>query len=360
MSSERTLRVAIVAPPWFEIPPDAYGGIEDMVGNLANGLTERGHEVTLVAAGEDRTLADFAPTFPSPPEGLGGPDTMAIELVHAQLTTERLRDLEVDVIHDHSAIGPLFAPYRQAPTVMTVHGPVEGWMRRVYRTLRSVSLVSISQAQRAAAGELPWTATVYNGIDVGSFPLVENKDDYLVFLGRMNPAKGACEAVEFARRVGRQLVLAAKCDEEAEVRFFDEEVRPRLGRGADFIGDVDADQKRELLGRAAALVFPIQWEEPFGLVMVEAMACGTPVLATRRGSVPEVVDDGITGFIRDDVDGLVEAFAGIEGLDPSRIRAQAFDRFNASHMIEGYEEAYRAAVDTGHPTIEAEPVPTPG
>jgi glycosyltransferase involved in cell wall biosynthesis len=356
MSSERPLRVAIVAPPWFEIPPDAYGGIEDMVATLANGLMERGHDVTLVAAGEDRTAARFAPTFSSPPSGLGGPNTMAIELTHAQLTNELLRNLDVDVIHDHSAIGPLFAPYRHAPTVMTVHGPVEGWMHRVYRTLRSVSLVSISRAQQAWAPELPWAATVYNGIDVGSFPLVEDKDDYLVFLGRMNQDKGAREAVELARRVGRRLVLAAKCNEEAELKYFEEEVRPRLGRGADFIGDVNAAQKRELLGRAAALVFPIQWEEPFGLVMVEAMACGTPVLATRRGSVPEVVDDGVTGFIRDDVDGLVEAFEGIDALDPARIRDQAFRRFDAPRMIDGYEAVYRTVSGTGRLTLEAEPV----
>ena len=356
MAVDTPLRVAIVAPPWFEIPPDAYGGIEDMVASLANGLTERGHHVTLVAAGEDRTAAHFAGTFDRPPTGLGGPDTMAIELVHAQLTDERLRELDVDVIHDHSAIGPLFAPYRLAPTVMTVHGPVEGWMHRVYRTLRNIALVSISRAQQASAPELPWAATVYNGIDVASFPLVEDKDDYLVFLGRMSPDKGAREAVEFARRVGRRLVLAAKCNEEAELRYFEDEVRPRLGRGADFIGDVDATQKRELLGRAAALIFPIQWEEPFGLVMVEAMACGTPVLATNRGSVPEVVEDGVTGFIRNDVDGLVEAFAGVEDLAPERIRERAASRFDAARMIGGYEAVYRTCSETSRPTIEAEAV----
>ena len=145
MNGERPLRIAMVAPPWFEIPPEAYGGIEDMVATLTNGLTARGHDVTLVAAGENGTEANFAPTFASTPDGLGGPDTMAIEVLHAQLTDERLRELDVDVVHDHSAIGPLFAPYRQAPTVMTVHGPVQGWMRRLYRALRRVSLVSISR-----------------------------------------------------------------------------------------------------------------------------------------------------------------------------------------------------------------------
>jgi len=165
--------------------------------------------------------------------------------------------------------------------------------------------------------------------------------------------------VEFARRVGRRLVLAAKCNEEAELRYFEDEVRPRLGRGADFIGDVDATQKRELLGRAAALIFPIQWEEPFGLVMVEAMACGTPVLATNRGSVPEVVEDGVTGFVRNDVDGLVEAFAGVEELAPERIRERAASRFDAARMIGGYEAVYRTCSETSRPTIEPEVVVSP-
>ena len=347
VSDHGSLRIAVVAPPWFEIPPEGYGGIEDMVATLVEGLSERGHDVTLIAAGGDRTEATFAPTFRSTPDGLGGPNTMAIELVHAQRTDERLRAGEFDIVHDHSAVGPLFAPYRDCPTVMTVHGPVQGWMKQVYRSLRSVHLVAISNAQRASSPELPWITTVYNGIDVASFPLVEEKDDHLVFLGRMNPEKGVAEAVEVARRIGRKLLIAAKCDEEAEKQYFEELVRPNLGDHAVFLGDVDGPQKRELLGRAAALLFPIQWEEPFGLVMVEAMASGTPVLATRRGSAPEVVDDGVTGFVCDDLDEMVEAFPRVAGLVPARIRERAFERFDGSRMTGGYEGAYRAAIEAG-------------
>lgn len=326
-----------------------------MVATLVGGLSERGHDVTLVAAGEDRTNATFAPTFPSPPDGLGGPDTMAIELVHAQRTSERLRAGDYDVVHDHSAVGPLFAPHRDCPTVVTVHGPVQGWMKQVYRSLRSVYLVAISNAQRATSPELPWIATVYNGIDVASFPLVEEKEDYLVFLGRMNPEKGVAEAIEVARRIGRKLLIAAKCDEEAEERYFEEWVRPNLGDHAVFVGDVDGRQKRELLGRAAALLFPIRWEEPFGLVMIEAMASGTPVLATRRGSVPEVVDDGVTGFVCDDLDAMVDVFPGVASLTPARIRERAFDRFDGSRMTDGYEAAYRATIEASHRGKDIEP-----
>ena len=347
MLNDSQLRIAMVAPPWFEIPPEGYGGIEDMVATLVEGLDRRSHQVTLVAAGEDRTDARFVPTFRSPPDGLGGPDTMAIELIHAQRTNERLAEIEHDVVHDHSAVGPLFAPHRENPTVMTVHGPVTGWMKQVYRELRSVHLVAISDAQRASSPDLPWLGTVYNGIDVESFPLIEKKEDHLVFLGRMNPEKGVVEAVEVARRIGRKLLIAAKCNEEAEERYFDEHVRPRLGDDAVFIGDVDGAEKREFLGRASALLFPIQWEEPFGLVMIEAMACGTPVLATRRGSVPEVVERGVTGFVCDDLDGMVDAYARVAELAPLEIRQRAFERFDGSRMTDDYEAVYRAALKAG-------------
>lgn len=354
MSNDGPLRIAMVAPPWFEIPPKGYGGIEDMVATLIEGLSRRGHEVTLVAAGEDRTDAEFAPTFRSPPEGLGGPDTMAIEMVHAQRTNERLSEIEHDIVHDHSSVGPLFAPHREHPTVMTVHGPVTGWMKQVYRELRSVYLVALSHAQQAAGPALPWIGTVYNGIDFASFPLVEEKEDHVVFLGRMNPDKGVEEAVEVARRIGRKLLIAAKCDEEAEEKYFEEHVRPRLSDNAIFIGDVAGVEKRELLGRASALLFPIQWEEPFGLVMIEAMACGTPVLATRRGSVPEVVDEGVTGFVCDDVDGMVEAYGRVQELAPIGVRERAFERFDGSRMTDGYEVVYRAALKAGHTARPAE------
>jgi len=343
----------MVAPPWFEIPPEGYGGIEDMVATLVDGLTDRGHEVVLVAAGSDRTGADFKPTFGSNPDGLGGPDTMAIEVVHAQLANDRIQELDVDLVHDHSAIGPLFAPYRSAPTVMTVHGPVVGWMRRVYGVLRNVALVAISDAQRATATELPWIGTVHNGIPFDAHPLGTEKDDHLVFLGRMNPDKGVPEAIEFARRVDRRLLIAAKCSDPGEIAYFEEAVEPLLGDHARFIGDVAGAEKHELLGRGCALVFPIQWEEPFGLVMVEAMACGTPVLSLRRGSVPEVVEDGVTGFVCDDLDEMVSRFPLIAKLSPARIRERARERFDASRMIEGYEAVYRSVLDERR---SAEPV----
>jgi glycosyltransferase involved in cell wall biosynthesis len=217
-----------------------------------------------------------------------------------------------------------------------------------------VHLVAISDAQRASAPDLPWIGTVHNGIDVASFPLIERKGEHVVFLGRMNPEKGVAEAVEVARRIGRKLLIAAKCDEEAEEKYFEERIRPYLSDRAVFIGDVDGAEKREFLGRASALLFPIQWEEPFGLVMVEAMACGTPVLATRRGSVPEVVEQGVTGFVCDDLDEMVDAYAHVGELAPARIRERAFERFDGSRMTDGYEAVYRAALRADHTALATE------
>lgn len=337
------LRVGMLAPPWYQIPPEGYGGIEDMVGTLVDGLARLGHPVTLVAAGDDRTDADFSPTFDENPEGLGGPDGMAIELIHAQRANQRLEETTLDVVHDHSAIGPLFAPYRPIPTIVTVHGPVSGWMRRVYASLRDVSLVAISDAQRRAAPDLPWVSTVHNGIDVDSYPFGSEKDDYLLFLGRMNPEKGVVEAIDVARRLGRRLVIAAKCSDPGEISYFERHVEPRLD-GAQYVGDVQGQEKEDLLAHATALLFPIQWEEPFGLVMVEAMACGTPVLALRRGSVPEVVRDGVSGFVCDDLDEMADAFWRLDELSKRHIREDA-RRFDASRMVEGYVATYRAVID---------------
>jgi glycosyltransferase involved in cell wall biosynthesis len=338
------MKIAMVAPPWFEVPPEGYGGIEQMVATLVDGLEKSGDEVTLIAAGEDGTeAAEFEQTFRSTPEGLGGPDGLPIELIHAQRAAELMRDLDVDVVHDHSVVGPLLAQYRSVPTVVTIHGPVVGWMRRLYASMRSVGFVAISNAQRAAAPELPWIGTVYNGIDVAAAPFRAEKGDWFLFLGRIAPTKGVREAIEVARAAGGRLLIAAKASDDAEQRYLEEEVEPLLDEDAVYLGDVDSTRKQELLAGARALLFPIRWEEPFGLVMIEAMACGTPVVVMRRGSVPEVVDPGVTGFVCESVEEMVEACGRLRELDPADIRQRCAERFDGSVMTEGYRDVYRSA-----------------
>jgi glycosyltransferase involved in cell wall biosynthesis len=344
MSPSASLRVALVAPPWFEVPPDGYGGIEQMVGELANGLTALGHTVVLLAAGDDRTDATLIPTFDEPPEGLGTPDAAATELVHAARVADALERVQVDVVHDHTFVGPLLARERSVPTVLTVHGPIEDTTAELYAE-SDVSLVAISDSQRMSRPRLPWIATVHNGIDVDRHPFSAEKEPYFLFLGRMNPDKGVEEAISIARATRTPLRIAAKCEEPVEREYFEQRIEPMLDAEIRYVGPVGTDEKFDLLRSARALLFPIQWEEPFGLVMVEALACGTPVIATPRGSVPEIVVDGETGFIAEDVDGLIEGARRIDEIDPAACRRDARERFDTSVMTAGYEAVYRALAD---------------
>ena len=342
------MNVAQVAPPWYQVPPLGYGGIEAMLHRLVNGLVERDHRVTLVGAGPRGTdAADFVQTYSEPPsDRIGEP---LPEVVHAAVAEHAIEERDPEIVHDHSLAGPLLAYGRKAPTVVTAHGPVGGEFGEYYeRISRVVAMVAISDAQRELNPNLSWVGTVYNGTPIDDYPFTEGKDDYAVWLGRMNPSKGTHLTIDAAREAGIPLKLAGKCSEPAEERYFQKEVAPRLeGDDVEWIGEADMNDKRELLPPARCLIFPIQWDEPFGIVMVEAMACGTPVVALGRGSVPEVVIDGETGFVRDDVSELAEAITRVDELDPQACRDHAKRRFDIDAMVSGYEEIYRSLLDGG-------------
>lgn len=337
------LRIAMIAPPWFELPPSAYGGIESMCADLVDRLVARGNHVVLVGVGRNGTAADFRATADQPQ-----PDRMGQgmpEIVHAAELPAILDGLDVDVVHDHSLAGPLLARGRRLPTVVTAHGPVTGEMGRYYRGLSgTVHLVALSEAQRRLAPDLDWAGTVPNAIDVDHFPFRQDKEDFALFLGRSTPCKGIPEAIAAAEEAGLPLRIAAKCREPEELEYFEHEVKPLLGPGVEWLGEVGRQEKLDLLTAARCLLFPIRWHEPFGLVMVEAMACGTPVVATRRGSVPEVVAHGETGFVCDDHASLVSALRRVGELSADRCRAEAVRRFDVDLMAARYEEVYRAAV----------------
>jgi glycosyltransferase involved in cell wall biosynthesis len=341
--SRSPLRIAVVAPPWFPIPPSGYGGIEAMVYTLVEGMVARGHEVVLVGAGSHRTSARFLGTYQHPPlerMGEGLP-----EIAHALVALEHLENLDVDVVHDHSLAGPLTSGWLRTPVVVTAHGPITGDLEPYYRVLgRRVGLVAISDSQRDTGQHLPWMSRVYNAIPVDEYPFETQKEDFCLFLGRIGAEKSPELAIEAARRAGYPIVIAAKCNEPPEKRYFEEHVRPLLGPDAHWFGEANTAQKKDLLARARCLVFPIQWDEPFGIVMVEAMACGTPVVALRRGSVPEVVVDGVTGFICDQPDELPEAVRSVDELDAKACRRRVFDCFDVADMVEGYEAVYRRMI----------------
>lgn len=346
-AEQRPLRIGMIAPPWFEVPPSGYGGTEAVVAGIVDGLIALGHEVTLIGAGRRLTHAtQFVAAFEKPPfEELGS--SSLPEVVLAARAARVFAELELDIVHDHSLAGPLLSFGRDTPTVTTVHGPVTASTAEYYSAFgRTLHLVAISRSQRSTGPGLNWAGTVHNAIDVASFPIGGPKTDALLWIGRFTPEKGAHFAIDAADATGRPLVLAGKLNEQPEREYFEQMVRPRLRSDVEFVGEADAELKRVLFARSAALLFPIQWEEPFGMVMIESLACGTPVVAFRRGSVPEVIDHGITGMIIDDPSELPSAVQRACELDPEDCRVSAEKRFDLSVMVRGYEQVYRRVIAT--------------
>jgi glycosyltransferase involved in cell wall biosynthesis len=340
----RQLHIAMVAPPYFDVPPTAYGGIETVVADLVDALVDRGHKVTLIGAGRHATKAQrFVATYDvGPAERLGEPMP---EIVHAAKVAGILDTIDVDVIHDHTMAGPLLARGRLTPTVVTAHGPVQGDPGDYYRALDdTVQLVAISDVQRACAPDLAWSARVHNAIRAQTFPFRAEKEDYALFLGRFHPEKSPHIAIDAARAAGMPIVLAGKCTEPIERAYFIREIEPRIDKDVTVFGVADTMAKRRLLSRAAFMLFPISWEEPFGLVVIEAMACGTPVVALRRGAVPELIVDGQTGIIVDEPDELPAAIAQVHGIDPAACRKHVEANFTVEVMAAGYEDVYRKAL----------------
>jgi glycosyltransferase involved in cell wall biosynthesis len=333
----------MIAPPWFPVPPPAYGGTEAVVALLADGLVAAGIDVTLFASGDSSTNATLEYVHDEAPSASIG--EMALELEHVVACLAQAE--EFDLVHDHSGLlAVTLAAASETPFVHTAHGPLTGHSGTLYRAAlefnRQAALISLTHAQRRPAPGLPWLATCANAIDFSRFPLHAGHGGYLAFLGRMSPEKGVSAAIHVARQAGLELKIAAKCREPLEQAYFEAFVEPHLGDGVEYLGELGHREKTRLLAGAAALLFPIDWEEPFGLVLLEAAACGTPVIATRRGSVPEVVADGVTGIVVDDVTEMPHAIEAATRLDPARIRQVAQERFSIERMVAGYVAAYES------------------
>jgi glycosyltransferase involved in cell wall biosynthesis len=339
------LKIAQIAPPWIAVPPPGYGGIEWVVALLADELAQRGHDVTLFASGGSVTRAKLDSVFdPAPgPTKIG--DTY-LEVMHAFHAYERADEFEV--IHDHSGMAGLAIAARAGIRAFhTVHGPLTEQSLRWYRMVSGrVNLVAISDSQMKPGPDLSWAGRVYNGIPVERYPFRADKEDFLLFVGRVNHEKGPDIAVEVARRTGARLVMAAAIKEPHEQQYWDEKVKPLLTGEEEILGEITVGEKAELMSRARAVLFPIQWEEPFGLVMAEANACGTPVLAFPRGAAPEVVADGETGFLCADVDAMVAAADRVGDINPHACRARVEKMFSAQAMTARYEELYAQALQS--------------
>ena len=333
------MKILEIAPPWFAVPPAGYGGIEWVVALLADGLVDNGHDVTLYASGGSTTKAKLVSPFETPP---GGPNIGKVyyDLVHAVGAYKHAG--EFDIVHDHSGIvGPAIGIQTGRTIVHTLHGPFTDEAKHIYRTLSPpLKLVAISEAQRAFCPDLDYAGTVYNGVALDKHPFRRNKEDFLLFLGRVNKEKGPELAVEAAKRAGMKLVMAVKMSEDHEQVYWRDVVEPLMTGSEEIIGEITVEEKADLLGRARAVLFPIQWPEPFGLVMAEANACGTPVIAFANGAAPEVIADGVTGFLVRTFDEFVEAIKRVDEIDAKACRAHVEAKFSAQAMTAGYEAVF--------------------
>ena len=341
------MRIAQIAPLFETVPPRRYGGTERVVHWLTEELVAMGHEVTLFAAGDSRTsarlvparekAARFVPNF----EVNGAPYMRMLELVRRQAD-------DFDVLHFHIDFWPLPLFSRQStPFLTTLHGRMDqDWVQGIYGLFPGAHLVSISDSQRSPAPELGWLATVLHGMPCDLLrPLqpgeIPARPGYLAFLGRMSPEKGVADALDIARAAGMPIRIAAKIGEEDRA-WYEAVVAPRLAEpGVEYVGEIEDGQKSEFLSGATAVLLPIAWPEPFGLVMIEAMACGCPTIAYRRGSVPEVLEEGVTGCIVEDVAGAVAALPRAMAIDRAAIRAEFERSWTARRMADEYLGLYR-------------------
>ena len=347
ISRTAPLRIAMIAPPYLAVPPIGYGGIEQVVSALTEGLVAAGHDVTLFAAPGSVTNARLVSPLPAPIT-LGDPMGISDETYF--ITAAYHEAQWFDIVHDHTGLGPtLGSMLPWPPVVHTLHGPWTAKSRRLARLLSDrVNLVAISNSQRDNNPQIRYAGMVYNGINLSAHTFREVKEDYLVFVGRINSEKRPEVAIEIARRAGLPLVMVIKCSEPFERKYFDEFVAPLLGTDITILEEPAQELKIDIVGRARALVFPIDWPEPFGLVMTEAMACGTPVIARALGSVPEVVRNGITGFSCTSIEEMDEAVGAVTMLNPRDCREDVEQRFSASVMVENYERIYRSELERTH------------
>jgi glycosyltransferase involved in cell wall biosynthesis len=338
------MRVAMLAPISWRVPPRHYGPWERVVSLLTEGMVERGVDVTLFATADSVTSAHLDAVCPRPLQEDASLDPKVWESLHIANAFEKAA--RFDVIHNHYDFLPLtYSALVPTPIVMTIHGFSSERIKPAYRRYAErVAYVSVSDADRDP--DLPYVATVYHGIDLSEFTPRDRPGRALVYLGRIHPDKGVAEAIAVAKAVTRPLVIAGIIH---DLEYFEREIAPFVdGAEVRYVGSLGPAERDELLGSALALLHLVEFAEPFGLSMIESMACGTPVIARRRGSVPEVVDEGVTGFVVDDVAGAIEAVSRVGGLDRRAVRARVAERFSRDRMVDDYLRVYERVLSGAH------------
>ncbi len=339
------MRIGLIAPPWVPVPPPAYGGTEVVIDNLARGLQKLGHEVRLFTVGESRCPVPTKYLYAHSVSPIG---VTVQEAAHVIAAYEALADC--DLIHDHTTLGPIVAGakgMRRPPVVATNHGPFSDETRPIYAKIsRSASIIAISHSQAASAAGIPVGAVIHHGVDLDVHRPGPGGGGYLAFIGRMCPDKGVHHAVRVAKKAGRRLVLATKMREQAELDYFTSEVKPLLEVDDEPPREMPLDERPRLLRGADALLNPICWREPFGLVMAEALASATPVLAFGNGAAPEIIDQGKTGYLCSDEEEMIRAVDRVPELAREHCRDAAERRFSLLRMARDHERFYRRVLDS--------------
>jgi glycosyltransferase involved in cell wall biosynthesis len=338
-SQDVAMRIGLIAPPWVPVPPPAYGGTESVIDRLARGLVRAGHEVLLAAAANSTCPVDRVPGTEPAADGAPANGGSVTELRHVVTSYAAMAD--VDIVHDHTMCGPVYRHHpADVPVVTTNHGPFDHTLNPIYRALGNVPVIAISHSQASTADGVRIAAVIPHGIDVAAVPEGTGTGGFASFLGRMNPDKGPREAAMIARAAGVPLKMAAKLREPGEREYFDAEVQPLLCSDVEYVGELGEADKLDLVGDSFALLNPLQWPEPFGLVMIEALATGTPVVATPAGSAPEIIDDGVTGYLRKGSAELADALVAAADLDRAACRSAAEARFATRRMVRDHEQLY--------------------
>jgi glycosyltransferase involved in cell wall biosynthesis len=341
----KKLKIAQVAPLWFPIPPKKYGGIEWIVYNLCEGLTKLGHRVVLFASGDSKVPCKLAATYPHSliEEGISWQDH-TYNLLNLTEAFKNAKDF--DIIHTHIDLWEVyFAPLVKTACLHTIHNPLYSSQKKdsrlsILNHFRNQNFVAISEAQKKLSRiKLNFTAVIYNGIRIEEFKFNEKPKDYFVWAARIDKYKGIENAIEIAKRAKVKLVLAGRLD-SAQKDYFEKRINPHLGKQIQYIGEYSREEKSNFFGQAKALLYPIEWHEPFGLNMVESMACGTPVIAFRIGSVPEVVKDGKTGFIVKNIAEAVKRVRDIDQIKREDCRKWVEENFTSEIMVKNYEKLY--------------------
>lgn len=352
----RIMKIAMIVPPWIKIPPIGFGGIEVVVSLLTEQLVKRGHKVTLFSVGSSRTVAKVSSVFKSemlPTLDKPSSNIINVMATHVLAAYQEIAKGGFDIIHDHTwKEGLLCASFLDIPVLHTLHSPMDSENKKFYglfikNKIKNIHFVSISNFQQQCLPDLNYKGNVYNGIRFERYPFSQDKEDYYFYIGRFNPEKAPHLACEIAKQMGINLLLAGKVNEKAEKEYYDQYIQPYLGNRIRYIGEVGqwSRAKMNLLSRGKAYLYPIQWDEPFGITMVEAMACGTPVLTLKKGSTNEVVEHGATGFVEKGMEELKDSLKHLDAIDPAMCRKRVREMFTAEVMSDKYETVYKNIIN---------------